>query len=279
MPQHRPLFALALLTSAALACSSLQEFVRPEQTDGTRAGTPAPATEEAPAPGFFGLASPTPRRIAEVPTPTPFHTVSADDPRAVLDLARPFYYDYFTNPATWFAYDSPASAAYGVRDGALWGLDREPEERAVYWSYTSVQAGNVYAEISATNGDCIGRDSVGMVIRIDPARTPSGYGLELSCDGEARFRRFHDTRAAVDMIEWTPAASAQTGAHATNRLGLWAYQGRFTLFVNGTAVAETTDPQLTWDQGYFALYVRSSRTYDLTASFTDFAYWNIPFLP
>ena len=279
MSQHKPLLALALLISAALACSSLQDFVRADEPAGTRPGTPTAPAEDTPAPGFFGAASPTPRRIAEVPTPTPFHAVSADDPRSVLDLARPFYYDYFTNPATWYAYDTPGFAAYEVREGALWALDRQPEERAVYWSYTSVQAGNVYAEVTAVNGNCIGRDSVGLVIRIDPGRTPSGYAIEVSCDGEVRFRRFHDNRAAVDMIEWTPAASAQTGAHAVNRLGLWAYQGRFTLFVNGAAVAETTDPQLTWDQGYFALYVRSSRTYDLTATFTDFAYWNIPFLP
>jgi hypothetical protein len=29
--------------------------------------------------------------------------------------------------------------------------------------------------------------------------------------------------------------------------------------------------------GYFAVYVRASQTYDLTATFDDFAFWHIPY--
>jgi hypothetical protein len=40
-----------------------------------------------------------------------------------------------------------------------------------------------------------------------------------------------------------------------------------------------------WDTDYrhsygtFAAYVRASQTFDLTATFDDFAYWNIDYLP
>jgi len=33
------------------------------------------------------------------------------------------------------------------------------------------------------------------------------------------------------------------------------------------------------EEGYFAVYVRASLTFDLTATFDDFAFWHIPYIP
>ena len=125
-------------------------------------------------------ATPTgPKRLVLESTPTPFHTTSEDDPRAMLDLAVPDHFDYFDRPDEWYDYDSEGFGAYSVGDGTLYAKDYTPEDNAVYWSYNAFSSGNTYAEINATNGDCIGKDAVGFVIRIDPSRTPSGYALDI----------------------------------------------------------------------------------------------------
>ncbi|MCJ7825668.1 MAG: hypothetical protein MUP44_12275, partial [Anaerolineales bacterium] len=112
------------------------------------------------------------QRLEVPPTPTPFVITSEDDPRAILDLANPDHLDYFINPDTWYDYETEG-ATYSFQDGKLVGTDKVAQQ-GLYWSYTSVQSGRVYAEISATNGDCISKDAVGLVIRIDPEQTPSG---------------------------------------------------------------------------------------------------------
>jgi len=276
---------LLVITVAYIAITSLA--MKP--TTGTLPGaaTPVPVEEaqalqpteeltEQPAAG--PEVTPTPRRLELPPTPTPFQVASVDDVRAILDLAHPDHVDYFDSD-TWFDYDVEGSAAYNIEDGLLLGKDYQPEEKYVYWSYTNPQSGNVYAEISATNGDCIGKDSVGFVIRAQEDRTPSGYALEVACDGSWRFRRHRGSKAAEELIGWSPSEAINIGPHDTNRLGIWGYQGKFALFVNGYQIGEYIDRDYTDTYGYFAVYVRASQTFDLTATFDDFAFWHIPYIP
>jgi hypothetical protein len=219
-----------------------------------------------------------PRRLELAPTPTPL-VVSQNDPRAILDLAHPDHVDYFDNPDAWFDYDNPDRAAYKVADGQLIGTDYEPEETHTWWSYTDVSSGNLYAEVSATNGDCIGRDSMGMAVRVDQATAAGGYSLEVSCDGAYRFRRHSVNGSPVELIDWTASDAINTGAGAVNRLGIWGYQGRFRLFINGQEVDKSWDTDYLFTFGTFALFTRASQTYDLTGTFDDFAFWNIKYIP
>src|SRR3990172_2838555 len=151
----------------------------------------------------------------------------------MLDRAAPSHVDTFDNPRTWFNYDTPGRAAYWVTDGKLFGLDYEPEETFIWESYTDTASGNVYAEVSATNGECIARDSMGMVIRVDRQAAAGGYSLEISCDGAWRFRLHQIGGDQVDFIEWTDSDAIHKGPGATNRLGLWGYQARFPLYFHG----------------------------------------------
>ena len=77
----------------------------------------------------------------------------------------------------------------------------------------------------------------------------------------------------------TASGNVYAEVSATNRLGLWGYQGRFRLYFNGEEVAEYWDTSYRHTYGTFALYTRASQTYDLTGTFDDFAYWNIEFIP
>jgi hypothetical protein len=224
--------------------------------------------------------TPTPRRLEVPPTPTPFAVTDEEDPRTILDLSSPDVFDYFTKGDDWYDYDNAGFASYQVIDGQLVGKDYDPEKRAVYWSYNSRPSGNTYVEISATNGDCIAKDAVGLVMRIDPQQTPSGYALEVSCDGAWRFLRYRPAGASAEVyIDWTPSDVINTGNGATNRLGIWGYAGKFNMFINGSQVGEYFDSRYSYSYGYFAAYVRSAATFDLPAYFDDFALWDIPFIP
>ncbi|MEW6569372.1 MAG: hypothetical protein AB1449_14655 [Chloroflexota bacterium] len=272
-PARTPLLVLAALASAALACS-LQEFLSTEPSPGLAgteaAASPAAATQ----PGGPAQATEGPRRLELPATPTAFTVVGPNDPRAILDLANPHYFDYFDDPQDWFDYDNP-QATYRVEDGHLLGIDHQPVGGAIRWSFTSMQSGNTYAEVTATNGNCIEKDAVGFSIRLDPQITPSGYALEVSCDGAWRFRILYPDRIR-DLVEWTPSEAIHAGAHASNRLGIWANQRVFVIFINGVQVGDTTDENYTYVMGYFTLYVQAAMTYDLRATFDDFAFWNIP---
>jgi hypothetical protein len=154
-------------------------------------------------------------------------------------------------------------------------VDYHPEEKFTWWTMTAQQSGNVYTEVSATNGDCFGKDSVGIAFRVDPEDSRSGYSFESSCDGHWRFRRHHDDASPRVLVDWAPSPHILQGNGATNQLGVLAYQGRFVFYVNGLQVGTFTENNYQYSYGSFALYVRASVTYDLTASFDDFHYWHV----
>ncbi len=270
-----PLAAAAL---AALSCSVTDRMFRGPALTAPQAVATATADAEVAAATEAAPTAEGPCRLELDPTPTAF-TVPEDDIRFNLDLAHPDYFDTFNNPQAWFDYDTPGRAAYWVADGKLFGVDYEPEEIYTWWSYGDRATGNLYTEVSATNGECVGRDSVGLAIRVDRDSAAGGYSLEVSCDGAWRFRLHQIGGDQVELIDWTESGAIHTGPAATNRLGLWGYQARFRLYLNGEQVGEFWDTHYRHSYGTFALYTRATRTYDLTTTFDDFAYWNIDFIP
>src|SRR3990170_8003161 len=209
------LLLIAVWTAAVFAILSCAVVDRVLGRGLTAPQAQAIATEAQAAVEATGLA-PTeegPGRLELAATPTPLR-VAEDDARAILDLEHPDHVDYFDNPNAWFDYDTAGRAAYWVADGKLFGIDYEPEEIYTWWSYTDTASGNVYAEVSATNGDCLGRDSLGMTIRVDRDSAAGGYSLEVSCDGAYRFRLHQIGGDQVDFIEWTESDAIRGGPGA-----------------------------------------------------------------
>ncbi|MBN1267908.1 MAG: hypothetical protein JXA25_20620 [Anaerolineales bacterium] len=276
------LIVLVLLV-LSLACSSLGSLFQGDE--GTAPGalpsdTPEPVEpeeieEEEQASEDASDSDDDVQRRPIMPTPTPFHVLDEDDIRATLDLTAPDFVDYFVEEFHWFTWDDQEKATYNYIDGMLEGTDHEPEEFYNWWSYNDRFAGNVYAEISATNGDCIDKDAVGFVIRVDQGKAAGGYALEVSCDGNWRVVRHRIGKTREVMLDWQPSDLIETGEGATNRLGIWGYQPDFQFFINGVKVGEAHDPNYSYTKGIFAVYVHALYTYDLTATFDDFAYWNI----
>jgi hypothetical protein len=240
----------------------------------------APGAEESSEEPDTGAApsdvTPTPRRLTLAPTPTAFQVASEDDPRAILD-GSPDGFDYF-DESTWFEYDTEGTAAYSIGDGQLNGIDYDPADNFIYWSFNNAQSGNVYSEITTTNGDCIEKDAVGFVIRVQGDKSPSGYALEVACDGTWRLRRYRGAKATEELVDWTSSEAINAGPFESNRLGIWGYQGKFYLFINDVMVGEHFDADYPYTYGFFAVYVRGYRTYDLTATFDNFALWHLPFM-
>lgn len=213
----------------------------------------------------------------EQPSPEPTVIVWEDDVRRILNPMLPDYVDDFHNKDTWSSYNVEGYASYGIQNARLVGVDYRPNY--MNWSYSAAaQSGNVYIEISTTNGECSGRDSVGLVMRVDAMITPSGYAMEISCDGAWRFLRLGEG-GSRDLVDWTDSVVINTGPGALNRLGFWGYQSRFVFFVNDVQVGNYYDPAYTFTYGFFAAYVHSSVTPDLEAYFDDFSMWHVPFQP
>lgn len=272
IPRRTLYIALGLILAASISIIGIT---------GDWFGSPDPESETKPATLTSVQLTENPQPAADNPPPVePTHEPPPEeDARVKLDLNNPDYADPFDVTNGWTQYDVERSGAYRVENGELIGVDYIPEEKFTYWTILNRQSGNVYAEVSATNGDCILKDSVGIVIRIDEETGSSGYGFEVSCDGNWRVRLHQDSKSPRVVKDWTPSTAILTGASATNRLGIMGYRDRFYLFVNDQPVGIVTDPQYSRSFGQFALYVRASQTYDLDATFDDFAYWNIRFVP
>jgi hypothetical protein len=254
-----------------------QRIKSPPATASAVAARPAPQTSS-PLPQVTASALGA-RPSATSTQPAVLTAAPGGDVRYGLDLNHPDYFDTFDNPALWTHYDIADKSGYKIANGQMIGTDHMPEERYTWWSLLSRQSGNVYAEVDATNGDCLGLDSVGLTIRVDEASNTGGYSLEVSCDGQWRVRRHRNGDDPKLLVDWTPSAAINTGMGATNRLGIFASYKRFVLFVNDVEVGQTQDPDYARSIGDFALFVRASRTYDLQATFDNFAYWNVRYVP
>jgi hypothetical protein len=211
-------------------------------------------------------------------TPTPWPTPEVDV-RDRLDLDSPDYVDRFDNARGWYTYDTAGTSAYSIQKGKLTAHDYEPEERYTWWSWLGRQSGNLYAEVTAINGDCIGKDSIGMAIRVDEQSGTGGYALELSCDGYWRLRLHRNDSSPREITGWSSSQAINPGPFAENRLGLFAYRNQFYIYINDVPVSVVSDPPYSRSFGNFALYVRSSMTYDLEAEFDDFAFWHVKYVP
>lgn len=275
MNSKRIFLLLPLLLMFSLSCSLGGLFGAEE---GTAPGAPAP-TEEFTAEEITEAeaeAEPTEvRRRPVPPTPTPFHLVSEEDVRQTLNLNSPDLLDYFQEDDTWFDWDDEDKAGYAFVDEHLEGVDHEPDVYYNWWSYSTHYGGNTYAEITATNGDCVNKDAVGFTIRVNSEKGAGGYGLEVSCDGNWRFIKHKVGETRVVMLDWEPSDLINAGAFESNRLGIWGYQNNFHLFINGVEVGQLVDEQYKFKHGNYAVYVHALYTYDLTATFDDFAAWEI----
>jgi hypothetical protein len=207
--------------------------------------------------------------------PTTFPTsiaVPYYDPRTALNEQFPTAVDTFDS-VTWAIPSITEGQSYKVEHGVLSATDFPGEANDRGWPTLNVNAPNAYAEASFTFQQCVPGDYAGLVIRSNPADPPSGYALELSCDGYWRFIRHEPNAPSEQLTPWAFSQSAHTGPGASNRVGIWTLESQFGAYINGRLVAALEYAPHPPEDGAVALYVQSTSNNTLQVSFDDFALW------
>jgi hypothetical protein len=203
------------------------------------------------------------------PSPTP-PPLAPDDPRTGLNLAAPEYIDNFSVAYKWVGPDDPNSATNETVSEHLTATDHKADGY-IWWSTTDQQAGDSYAEVSATVGACSGKDAAGFSVRVNGDSFDQAYALEFSCEGSFRLRRFISNAAPEVLIEWTASPEITKGPNVTNRMGLLAKGSKLYVFANGKPIGQVEDTA--YASGTFGLYASAVDSATLTVTFDDFAAW------
>lgn len=275
---------LAMATASAAACNRSAGGEPPAYLAFTAVAATLTAAPTLPPPGSpptrtsppsaTPLFTPTPS-VTATPTlgPTPSSTplpLPPGDPRAGLNLSSPHYQDDFSNRLTWVGPSSEA-AENEFEDGRLRATDRRADGY-IWWSTTVPQAnaGNLYAEVTATIGACTGKDGYGLAVRVGGTNLDSGYSLEFSCDGAYRFREFN-AGFVRPLTEWTPSEAIRPGANQTNRLGILARNQSLVAVANGVVIGRFEGA--VFGVGTFGLFASAEQSPSVTVYFDDFALW------
>ena len=230
--------------------------------------TAPPSATPITTPTVVSTFTPTPG-LTITPTPPP---LSPDDPRYGLNLAAPHYWDDFSSNLTWVGPNF--DGAMNVWDDGRLRATDFLADKFLWWSTTipDVDAGNLYAEVTAEVGECSGKDAIGLAVRVDPDNRNSGYTLEFSCDGSYRIRKLV-AGTIQTLLEWTSSDLILSGPDTTNVLGFLAQGTTLTVFANGE-ILNSVEANAFF-KGNFGLFSDASSTPGLTIYFDDFKLWYI----
>lgn len=231
--------------------------------------TPPPSATVPVTPTDIPPPTPTP---TDTPTPGPSPTptapeLSPNDPRVGLNISLPDYRDDFGRDHVWGESITDVTTNL-IRDGELNAIDHLADN-AVWWSATLPTGSNIYIEITATIGECAGKDSAGIGLRIGEDLS-SGYTLEISCDGHFRIRKFYLGTVSV-LQDWTFSQAILQDDGAENRIGFVARGSLLSGFANGEFLGSTED--FTFFSGTFSLFANAVATPGFAVIFDDFWIW------
>ncbi|MDY6873714.1 MAG: hypothetical protein SVR81_07085 [Chloroflexota bacterium] len=190
---------------------------------GPQPPTATPTTTLTPTPTIDWFpATPTPTLIP-ISSPTPQATLP-DTREGMTEL---LISDDFSDPTSWTA---PSAASGNVAFGNE-NLVLAPAQQDAYLFSLSPYnlPANFYLELTFETTLCQQDDQFGIVFW----RESQGdyYRIAFSCEGQYRLELVQ-SGVPVVVHDWENASNAQPGAPATNRVGLWVYQGTFQLYIN-----------------------------------------------
>jgi hypothetical protein len=217
-----------------------------------------------------GISTPLPPPLpTEGPTPTPI----LDDPAKVL--GNPTWIDTFDTKDNWSLFDNNCFMS-DIKDGRFIMTAKGDEgfETITCWELTWPKVNNMYLEVNAqTQDQCSGADRYGLFFR--GPDTSKGYVFIMTCDG--RYAMANIDGQKVHMIApLTASDKINTGPNQTNRIGVVADGGIFSLYINGQFVTQLPDSAYTTNGVRIGLAIGSSETKDFTVHYDDFAYWQLP---
>ncbi|MFN2303239.1 MAG: P-loop NTPase, partial [Anaerolineales bacterium] len=129
---------------------------------------------------------------------------------------------------------------------------------------------NFYLEITLQSSLCQPQDQAG--INFWYQSSSDFYRLLINCAGQYRLELIQDGRNFV-IHDWETAIEIQPGAPASNRVGIWTYQGQLELFFNDTFQRE--ERVSTEQSGGLALFARSIESSAMTVKFSDLKIFSV----
>jgi hypothetical protein len=184
-----------------------------------------------------------------------------------LGLGDPDWTDDMDSGGNWFLLDTP-QARYSIENGRL-RMRAKTVGAGDIWSFaTHPDIGDFYIEAAfVTGATCVGLDRYGLIVRAPD--TDSGYVFNVACNGQVRAYLWDGT--FTELLGWTTYPAVNTGANATNRLGIWAEGDTLKLIINDVQVAEFENDA--FEAGQFGLLVGSTNTANLDVFVERVSYW------
>jgi hypothetical protein len=201
----------------------------------------------------------------KTPTPTLTFTPSSNDPLALLGEAT--WIDVFDDESNWNL-SSGERSSMRVEDGKFIMVAHNADFYDS-WALSWPTIDEFYIEMKAESGICDFLDHYGLLIR-SPGPKGGGYLIAISCDGRYSVWIW-DGQQKIILVDWLSSDHIRKGNDQVNRVGIWAQDDGFALFINGHKIDEFTDDQ--YSSGYFGLFIGSTRTTGYTVYVDELAYW------
>lgn len=206
------------------------------------------------------------------PDPSPTPTAISDDPQQVL--GAPTFVDTLESGRSFGLQDKPYDDDYTfirVENGAMILTSRYATGYRG-WRTGGTKIGNAYLETLVRTGECSGLDTYGLVFRSPDF--VKGYWFQLTCDGKWAFG-YWDGEQYVNLAEGSNVNDAiRTGPNQTNRIGVYAVDSNYTLYVNGIKIREISDNTFT-EPGSYGIVIAARNTPNFTVYAEEFAYWRL----
>lgn len=193
------------------------------------------------------------------PTPLPTRAISPT-PTPALGLGSELLREDFDTPGAWQIYRNPTgSAAYEQNQltlaviaskGYLTSLRSTPE------------IDNAFLDLALQPNLCQGQDAFGLLLRA--LNEQNAYRWVITCQGQMRLERLQDGRS-LPLSEWITLGEVQVNPLVETRLGVWMYQDRLRLFVNGFEELSLRDP--VFASGRVGVFARAAGDSALSVSF------------
>jgi len=196
-------------------------------------------------------------------------TAPAGDP--ANSLGNPDFTDNFNNDNNWSPYDSEGSKAE-IKDGRF-VFTKKTIQYGSHWTVSWAKLSDYYLQVTGQfPAACSGLDRLGIIFRSpDPNR---GFLYTISCDGRYRLAVWDGAETRM-LVDWTSSSLINSGANASNRLGILVEGKKTTLYINGQLLTSVSDDQYVGSYR-FGLVVGAAEHEPFVVFFDDLSYWENP---
>lgn len=203
-----------------------------------------------------------------VPSATPTPPTTLEDPYE--GVGNLLIEDDFTNTVWWQTLQSESgNIAFGEEN--LTFAVSKPESILTSLSQHNLPQ-DFYLEVTLQTSLCQLEDHIGIIFWRESSS--NFYQVLLNCGGQYRLELVQDG-LRYGLIDWTAASQVQLGAPATNKLGLWVYQGDLRFFINDTY--QFTERVAKDRTGTLGLLARTVAGPAMTIKFSDLAIYQVEF--